>query len=208
MDVLLVHGLGRTGGSMLRLGRDLVQAGHRPHYFTYFAWAEPYERVVERLKRRLAPFREGRAPYAVIGHSFGGVLLRDALAGEGGQPPVLLVMLGTPNRSPRMAQRAWRAGPFRWAARDCGRRLAGDDLFARLPDPDYPYLVIAGTRGLYGRWSPFGREPNDGLVAVSEARLGAPDRLVQVRVAHTFMMNHPEVRRHVREALAGAASEA
>jgi pimeloyl-ACP methyl ester carboxylesterase len=208
MDVLLVHGLARTSGSMRWLGRDLRRAGHRPHYFTYFAWAESYDRIVARLCRRLARWRAGDAPYAAIGHSLGGVLLREALDAGEGRPPALLILLGAPSRSPRMAQRAWRAGPFRWLVRDCGERLATHDVFERLPEPDYPYLTIAGTRGLYGRWSPFGGEPNDGLVAVSEARLGSPERLVTARAAHAFMMNNPEVRGHIRRALDGAAAEA
>lgn len=202
MDVLLVHGLGRTSGSMRWLGRDLRRAGHRPYYFTYFAWAEPYDRIVGRLRARLHPFRSGAAPYAVVGHSLGGLLLRAALASDAGRAPEVLVLLGTPGRSPLMARRALRTAPLRWATRDCGERLATSRLFEELPEPDCPYVVIAGTRGLYGRWSPFGLEPNDGLVAVSETRLGTPDHLVTVRAAHTFMMNNAEVRSHIRRALA------
>jgi pimeloyl-ACP methyl ester carboxylesterase len=201
MDVLLVHGLGRTSGSMLRLGLALSRAGHRPSYFAYYAWAQAYEPIVRRLAERLAPLRAGGRPYAVVGHSLGGLLLRQALAESAGRPPAVLVMLGTPNRCPRMARLAWRVPPFRWLVRECGRTLASTTLFDRLPEPDYPYLVVAGTRGVYGRLSPFGLEPNDGLVAVEEARLGAADRLVTVPAAHTFMMNHPAVRRVVVDAL-------
>lgn len=202
MEVLLVHGLGRTSGSMRPLGRDLRRAGHHPQYFTYFPWAESYDRILGRLRGRIADLQSRAASYALIGHSLGGVLLRHALQESPGRPPVRLIMLGSPNRSPRMARRAWGVVPFRWVVRDCGRRLADPGLFDGLAAPAYPYLVIAGTRGVYGRWSPFGAEPNDGLVAVDEARLGSPDHLVTVPAAHTFMMNHPAVRRAIREALA------
>ena len=202
-----MHGLGRTSGSMRRLARALRRAGHRPCYFTYFAWAEPYERIVARLRTRLHPFRAGSSAYAVIGHSLGGLLLRAALASGEGRPPALLVMLGTPCRSPLMARRAFRAAPFRWLVRDCGTRLATEEVFESLPEPDYPYLAVAGTRGLYGRWSPFGLEPNDGLVAVREAQLGTPDHLVTVHASHTFIMNNPEVREHVVRALDRTESE-
>ena len=40
-----------------------------------------------------------------------------------------------------------------------------------------PYTIIAGTGGPRGRWSPFGSEPNDGIVAVSETAC-APDDVV------------------------------
>lgn len=208
MDLLLVHGLGRTGGSMWRLGRDLRQAGHRPGYFTYFPWAEPYDRILTRLSARLERLRSGDAPYALVGHSLGGLLLRQALARTSGRAPELLVMLGTPNHSPRMARHAWRAGPFRWTARGCGRFLADPERVEQVPPPECPYLVIAGTRGVYGRWSPFGDEPNDGLVAVTEAELGGPEHLVTVPAAHTFIMNHPAVRQVIRDALAARAAQA
>lgn len=199
MDVLLVHGLGRTGGSMRRLGQTLRAAGHRPHFFGYYPWAEPYDRIVSRLAERLRSLHG--APYAAVGHSLGGVLLRQALADEPGPRPAMLAMLGTPNHPPRMEKRAWRAGPFRWTMRDCGRRLADGSAIEALPPPDYPYVVIAGTRGIYGRWSPFGAEPNDGLVAVSEAELGGREHLVTVPAAHTFIMNHPAVQRIIRDEL-------
>lgn len=204
MDVLLVHGLVRTAGSMLPLGRTLRRAGHDPHYFNYFASVESIPAIVGRLRRRLAPFRGGGGPYAAVGHSLGGVLLRQALVDAEGAPPRLLVLLASPSRSPRAARSAWRAFPFRWVTRDCGRLLATPDLFDELPEPDYPYLVIAGTRGLYGHLSPFGDEPNDGLVAVSEATLGDPDNVVTVPAAHTFIMNHPQVKAIIAASLARA----
>jgi hypothetical protein len=52
----------------------------------------------------------------------------------------------------------------------------------------------------------FGGAPNDGVVAVEEARLDADAGLVEVRASHTFMMNNRQVRAVVRELLAGAAS--
>lgn len=202
MDVLLVHGLGRTAGSMRRLGRALRREGHDPHYFSYFPWAERDEGIVGRLRSRLQPFRDGALPYALVGHSLGGLLLRRALATGIGRAPAHLILLGTPNRSSRVARRAWRFRPFRWVTRDCGRLLAGGPALDALPLPDCPYVVVAGTRGIYGRWSPFGAEPNDGLVAVSETELGS-ETAVAVPAAHTFMMNHPAVRRLIREALGG-----
>lgn len=139
--------------------------------------------------------------YAVVGHSLGGVLLRDALARQRGAPPRHLVMLGTPNRPPRAARIAVRFPPFRWLAGDCGARLASTAFYETLPRPAVPYTVIAGTRGFGGRWSPFAGAPNDGLVAVDEARVGDGDEILTFPVAHTFMMNDRRVQRAVRAAL-------
>ena len=40
MDILLVHGLGRTPYSMKALGKFLQQYDHTPHYFGYAAYKD------------------------------------------------------------------------------------------------------------------------------------------------------------------------
>lgn len=202
MDVLLVHGLGRTSLSLRRLGRELGRSGHRVQYFHYFAWAEDYPGILARLERRLAALQARDAPYAVIGHSLGGLLLRQALGAGGGRPPAHFITLATPLQVPRMARRAMRTLPFRVLMRDCGAALAAEDTYAALPDPRGPWLAVAGTRGLHGARSPFGTEENDGVVALSEVAPNDGVPLVTVRATHTFIMNHPEVRRLIRRTLA------
>jgi hypothetical protein len=91
--------------------------------------------------------------------------------------------------------------PFRWLAGECGARLAAPEFFTELPAPAYPCAVLAGTRGIYGRLSPFGGEPNDGIVALSETRLGTEHPVLRFPVTHTFMMNDRQVQRTVVELL-------
>jgi hypothetical protein len=201
LRVLLVHGLGRTPVSCLRLGRALRRSGCEVELFPYAAFAQGYEGILRRLVARLERIAVG-GDYGVVGHSLGGLLLREALARMAGPPPRRLVMIGTPNRPPRTARIASRFFPFRWFARECGAHLASAAFYATLPRPTVPYTLIAGTRGLTATWGPFGSEPNDGLVAVNEARIGEEDEVLTFPVAHTFMMNDPEVQRAVCAALA------
>ncbi|HEX6105548.1 MAG TPA: alpha/beta fold hydrolase [Gemmatimonadales bacterium] len=192
MRVLMVHGLGRTPVSFLRLAHTLRGCGCRTESFPYAAFAETFESIVARLVARIQ--RMARDPdYAVIGHSLGGVLLRAALPRVRGPLPRHLVMLGTPNRPPRAARLAFGALPFRWIAGECGACLSSPAFYAALPAPAVPYTIIAGTRGLPGRWSPFGGEPNDGLVAVSETRIRETDPVLTLPVSHTFMMSDRRV---------------
>jgi hypothetical protein len=135
--------------------------------------------------------------------SLGGLLLRDAFAAVEPRRLAHLVMLGTPNQPPRLAPRAVRLPPFRWATGECGRRLASEEFFAALPAPRVAYSVVAGTRGLYGRLSPFGREPNDGIVALAEARVHPADEVHTFPVTHTFMMNDRAVQAMIVGILAG-----
>ena len=194
--------MGRSPVSTWGLARHLRASGHTTHSFGYVAALESFERIVSRLNARLDAIA-ARGVYAVVGHSLGGLLLRHALAGRR-PPPRHLVMLATPNQPSRMARRFRRFWPFRLATGEPGKLLSEPDFFTRLPPPAVPYTIIAGTAGPCGRWSPFGAEPNDWLVAVSETVIQPGDQPILLPVEHTFMMRHPQVRKAVVEALATA----
>ena len=202
--VLLVHGLWRTPLSFLPLTHRLRAWGHRPEHFGYAAVAERYDAIVDRLVRRLDRLAADSEPYAVIGHSLGGVLLRAALARLAGALPARLVMLGTPNRPPRLARRLGVRPGYRRLMGECGAHLSSEAFYASLPPPMVPYTIVAGTAGPRGRWSPFGNELNDGIVAASETPVRSDDVVVHLPVIHTFMMND----RQVQEVIAGALGAA
>ena len=61
--------------------------------------------------------------------------------------------------------------------------------------------MIAGTAGPRGRLSPFGDEPNDGVVAVAETLVREADEPVLLPVLHTWMMDDARVKRAVAAAM-------
>ena len=191
-SALLVHGLGRTPVSMFPLAGVIRRAGLRTHFFGHSCTVEPLNQIIARLAAVLLRVR----PAYIVAHSLGGLLSRFAL--ERTPPPVLrhLVMLGTPNRPPRLAAYFWKWLPFRVFAGQSGRFLATPDDYNRLPAPHYPCTVIAGTAGPVGKFSPFGCEPNDGVVSVSETELPGAAHFT-VPAWHTWMMAHPQVHAHL-----------
>jgi hypothetical protein len=198
MHLLLVHGMGRTQLSLVRLASFLRRAGHTTEQVGYVAATEPFARIVDRTQSRLEGTAARGKPYAVIGHSLGGLILRAAL--DGITPaPRHFIMLGTPNQPPRLAQRLRRFWPYRLLCGESGQLLAQPDFLVHLPRPAVPYTIIAGSKGPRGRWSPFGDIPNDWVVAVEETRLRLDDEIIVLPVGHTFMMND----RRVREVVAG-----
>ena len=205
MQILLVHGLGRTALSMGRLARDLRRAGAEPQLFAYLPAMERFDCIVRRLRQRLEWLAE--AEYAVVGHSLGGLLLRAAIAqlAPGVRPPRRLVMLGTPNQSPRLARRCRRWLLYRLISGDAGQTLASPARMAAIPIPSIPMTVVAGKTGPTFAWGPFPGEVNDGIVAVSEARLGAHEEFIELPVRHTFMMNNRRVRQVIRDRCMGPA---
>jgi pimeloyl-ACP methyl ester carboxylesterase len=201
MQVLLIHGLARTSLSLLSLERRLQRAGHHTMQFSYFAFAESFDHIVERLVLQLQTLAS-QGPYAVVAHSLGGILTRAALGSHPIPLPHQVVMLGPPNQPPRLAPLAWRLLPFQWFTGQCGQNLSCSKFYGNLPILKTNYTIIAGTLGPRGPFSPFGNESNDGIVALSETMMQSTDRVVQLPVWHTFMMNNTAVQRSVLQALA------
>jgi Alpha/beta hydrolase family len=204
MNLLLVHGLWRTPLSFFLLARRLRRWGYPTEQFGYIALTERYEVIVSRLVARVERLAR-RGPYAVIGHSLGALLLRSALPRVTGQPPIHFVMLGPPNRPPRLARALGVHWIYRRITGESGINLGSPQFYARLPIPEVPYTIIAGSAGPRGRWSPFSSDLNDGLVAVGETRIRDDDPVVILPVTHTFMMNNAGVQRVIRESLRRAA---
>jgi len=137
----------------------------------------------------------------LVGHSYGGLLLREAVAALPELKVGHLVMLGTPNKPPRLAARIYQSLPFRILRGTCGRSLTDPLYFRALPKPASPYTIVAGTAGWRGRLSPFRMEPNDGLVAVSETLVEEKDRPVLLPVLHTFLTISKKVQQVVIDRL-------
>lgn len=205
MRVFLIHGMGRTPASMGWLALRLRLAGHSPSLFGYSVTFEKLAAIAERFLEHVqeglgdgASTRDGDGksdgspePYAVIGHSLGGIITRLASPGlpDGFSR---FVMLAPPNRSPAIARELQDHPLFVALTRDAGQKLCDEDFYDALPVPDVPSLIIAGTRGVDANWHPLGGRTNDAIVSVDEARLdGIP--LVTVPGIHSFLMNRADV---------------
>jgi pimeloyl-ACP methyl ester carboxylesterase len=192
VQVVLVHGMMRTPVSMHFLACRLRHAGLQPHFFGYSATFESFASIASRLARRFD--RLGTRQSIGIGHSLGGLLLRAAVAqlAPTTMPPRRLIMLGTPNRSPFLAQslRKWRL--FRLLCGDSGLLLGDPSRMDALPPLSVPATAIAGTAGLCGRRSLFAGEANDGVITVADAKLDGAT-LIELPLLHSFIMNRKAV---------------
>jgi pimeloyl-ACP methyl ester carboxylesterase len=200
MNILLLHGLGRTPCSLFGLGAALRRAGHHTGYFGYSPTLESLPGIVARLVARLRRLSQ-TGPVGLAGHSLGGLLLRKALVEAPDVVVHRLVMLGTPNRPPRMAAYFWNWRLFRLITRDCGRFLASNKAILAIPEPQVPYTLIAGTAGPTHSRFLFGGEANDGIVAVSETRIRDDDSPLLFPVYHSFIMNDRAVQQAVVAAM-------
>ncbi len=188
VQVLFVHGMGRTPLSGWPMLRHLKRAGLQVNTFGYMASVETFASIEARLRKRLASLAS-RGEYIVIGHSLGGLLLRAAVNGLGPdtRKPMHVFLLGSPVHPSRLARRLRNNPLYRVLAGDCGQMLACAQRMSTVGPLEVATTAIAGTRGPRGAFTPFKDEPNDGVVSLSEISadwLGEP---LQVPVVHTVL---------------------
>jgi hypothetical protein len=197
MDILLLHGQGRTSNAMRLLGSRLRRLGHRVHYFEYYTRREKFTEIAARLINTIKITFPSNTPYVVVGHSMGGLLARASLPALEGCLPLHLVLMASPSRPPLLAPRAARSRIYRRITSDCGQQAANPEFYRNLPKPAIPTTIIAGSGGPRSRWLPYGYEANDGAMSVQETYLGPEYEVIQVPSIHTFIMNSRMTLHHI-----------
>ncbi|NNM33490.1 MAG: alpha/beta fold hydrolase [Gemmatimonadetes bacterium] len=200
--VILVHGLGRTQGSMMVLGQRLRWAGYDVHIVDYPSLERSISDHVRLLEQEAASCCAGRTPVHFVGHSLGGIVIRRYLAERGTPGLGRVVLLAPPNQGSQLADwvRDLTLGEVTGGDMlgPTGSRLGPDstDIPASLSPPDYELGIITGDRSLNPIGSILIPGPDDGFVGVDEARIEGVPTLVLPR-SHTFIMNS----RHTADAV-------
>jgi hypothetical protein len=186
--VVLVHGMGRTPLSMAALEHDFEAAGYRVLNWGYSSWCCTVTELAAQLERDVAAWRGDAQRIHFVGHSLGGILVRQMLASGAELPAGRVVMLAPPNQGSRDADRyaRWLGAllkPLPDLRTDSGKVRS-------IPMPhDVEVGIIAGDR--------------DGKVSVAETRLEGARAHIVVPSAHSFIMMRSSVRalvlRFVRE---------
>ena len=201
-SVVLVHGLGRTQGSMMVLGQRLRWAGYDVHIVDYPSLDRTIVDHVALLSDEVATCCADGAPVHFVGHSLGGIVIRRYLA-ENEMPGLgRVVLLAPPSQGSQLADwvRDLTLGDVTGGDMlgPTGSRLGPDstDIPATLGPPDYELGIITGDRSLNPIGSLVIPGPDDGFVGVEEARVEGVPTLVLPR-SHTFIMNS----RHTADAV-------
>lgn len=196
--VVLLHGFGRSDTSMLLLNSALTEAGYDVYSLDYPSTDEAPEALVAIVSNKINSCCKDHAETVhFVGHSFGGLLLRDYLQRYQLKNLGYVVLIGTPNKGSELADGnlgiAAQEKLLEWAGPSAKELHTGLDGYpASLPAPDYPVGVIAGTRGtrMSDKRLP---TPNDGVVSVESARLDGMTDFVAVDVSHWDMRSNPVV---------------
>lgn len=195
--VVLLHGLGRTDLSMLRMKLDLEGRGYRVVNLDYPSTQHSIEVLAEET---LAPeiaecCADSDGKLHFVTHSMGGIVLRHYLAEHQLSNLGRVVMLSPPNQGSEIAD--WVAenpmlealmGP---AVEELGTEASS--LPNQLGPVEFELGVIAGNRTLNPIFSRMIPGEDDGKVAVDRTRVrGMADFLV-VPHSHTYIMMSDEV---------------
>lgn len=207
LQVLFVHGLGRSPLCGAALLRQLRYAGCRPSNFAYLAALESVDRIVTRLVRSLQVMAR-RGDYLVIGHSLGGVLLRLALQRlpTGTRLPHQLVLIASPVKSSRLARWGQKNRLVQLFSSECGALLASERRMTQLGPPPVPTLCVVGTQGLERSRAAFLGQPNDGVLAQYEVLAPWADAVWYISDNHLDLPSNPQLIERLRDSLLDAES--
>ncbi len=190
--VVFVHGLWMTGVDMWWLRRGMMRHGYRVKQFSYPAVRCDVKQNAVRLNAFLEKHGRGVEVIHLVGHSLGGLVIRQMFHDFPAQKPGRIVTLGTPHSGSAIAHLFNRSRPGRWVlGKSTIRGLLGD----MPPWQGVRELgVIAGTKdhGI-GRAFCALPQPNDGTVAVEETRLPGMTDHIELSVAHSGMLLSTEV---------------
>lgn len=188
--VVLLHGMGRTNLSMLRLANALEREGYQVVNVSYPSRTQSLEKLATEWLPAQIP-TDRRVHF--VTHSLGGILVRVWLS-ECGAPANLgrVVMLAPPNAGSEIADRFANFPPYHWITGTNGRRLgtAGDSLPNALgpwPSAESDLGVIAGGKVLNPLLGNLLPRPNDGKVSVAATHLVGERDHVVMPYSHTWL---------------------
>ncbi len=202
MQALFVHGMGRSPVSAIPLLWRLKRQNISPSWFFYSVTFQNFPSITKRLQKKIVAIAQ-KGDYVLIGHSLGGVLIRNALATlpEGTKLPDRVFLLGSPIRASRIATALRSNLLYRLATQDCGQLLASEERMKNVPPSPIPTTSIVGTRTMIGLSRLFGDEINDSIVSHSEVTADWISEELLVPAIHSAMPWSQQVSRLVIERL-------
>ena len=194
--VVLLHGLGRTAGSMEKVGQALRDEGYRIVNLDYPSTREAIGVLAkDHLKPVVDRITSAGQTVHFVTHSLGGILVRSLMAEHGGGKVGKVVMLSPPNQGSEVAEHLQHNPLYRNFLGPAGQELglAPDATPLQLGAADFDLGIICGGRTSDPWFAALFNGPNDGKVSVARARLAGMNDFLVLPHGHTFIMQQPDV---------------
>jgi len=196
--VVLLHGLGRSAGSMDSMAKSLQAAGFSVINQGYASTEEDIAVLADQaVSAGIEGCRQtGASHIHFVTHSMGGILVRIWLARNPAPEPGRIVMLSPPNHGSEIIDTLGDQTWFQWLMGPASAFLGTGDN-STMQDSDSMPLDVGIITGNFS-WDPWFslliEGEDDGKVSVESAKLeGMRDFLVVSR-GHAFIMRAPEVK--------------
>lgn len=197
--VVVLHGLGRSGLSMLPLAWALRKAGYATEVWTYNTLKGSLAEQIKELKLKLPRLR-GYTKVHGVGHSMGGLMLRGLFDEQCDLPLGRMVFIATPHHGAQVVNAHPRLFQQKITPRIVRDLQAGSLAIEKLGIPEAEIGVIAGVKSfsplnpVSWLWrASLAGVPSDGTVELSSAQLERMDDYLDVAANHSFIIWNPEV---------------
>jgi hypothetical protein len=194
--VVLLHGLGRTAVSMIKLEGSLENSGYLVWNHTYPSRKKTIGELSSVVGEGVEYCRTNKArTIHFVTHSLGGILVREYFQNHQVPEAKRVVMLGPPNHGSEISDSYKAAWWYKQATGPAGQQLVTDpdSVPNKLKPIPLEVGIIAGKGGNDPLFSSQFMTEHDGKVSVVSAQLTEMKDFLMVNSGHTFIMNSAEV---------------
>jgi triacylglycerol lipase len=197
--VILLHGLCRSGRSMIPMGQALTQAGYKVVNMDYPSRSASIEKLSDdAIGLALEDCqRHGATTIHFVTHSLGGILVRSYLTRHTIPNLGRVVMLGPPNQGSEIVDKLGSLWLFKKLNGPAGSELGTDRNSTpnQLGPANFCAGIIAGNRSINWINSLLIPGRDDGKVSVERTRLAGMTDHIVIASAHPFLMRNRTVTR-------------
>ena len=188
-QVVLLHGLGRTGNAMFLIKKRIRDAGFETHSIDYASLQEPPDVILEKVSEQIRRCcKDDSRPVHFVAHSLGGLIVRAYLDQKPLENLGRVVLLGTPSQGSELVDIYGDSWLFKIIGPTARLLGTADNSFPnQIGPPYYPLGIIAGTSSFNPITDDHLPGPDDGLVSVRSTRIDGMTDFLLVDTSHSMM---------------------